>query len=137
MLSGQLMIQCYTTGSHTSAPILNMWPFCFHKSPSTWSGVNVNISLDNLSAASKFQKTAAPSMNQLQQGGPPAGITHSFQHPHSCNLIFSAVPFLLLTASIPHVYRFFYQPICSLFPLLVLALLISHSFDSHFAPLIY
>ena len=36
----------------------------------TWSGVRgVNINLDNLSSASKYKKTQAPSMNQLSQGG--------------------------------------------------------------------
>jgi len=41
-----------------------------YQQSTTWSGAGVDISLDNLSPAAKFQRTAAPSMIQLQQGQP-------------------------------------------------------------------
>jgi len=34
----------------------------------TWANTNLNISLDNLSPASQFKRSSAPSINQLQQG---------------------------------------------------------------------
>ncbi|XP_074641630.1 uncharacterized protein LOC141899306 isoform X2 [Tubulanus polymorphus] len=42
-------------------------PQSISNSNNTWAGVGVDISLDSLSPASKYQKQTAPSMNQLQQ----------------------------------------------------------------------
>lgn len=45
----------------------------------TWSDTNLNISLDNLSPASQFKKSSAPSINQLQKGI----SINSSTYPHS------------------------------------------------------
>ena len=47
--------------------------------PSTWSNTSVDISLDNLSPLAKMQKSAAPSVYQLQQQrtGTGGGIPHA------------------------------------------------------------
>ena len=69
----------------------------------TWSGANVNINLDNLSPASKFQRTAAPSMIQLQQSGQntQAGMEATLRHIPITHLL-KCLLVLLLACLLKH-----------------------------------
>lgn len=53
-----------------------------NKTATRWSNVNVNIDLDNLGSANKGQRSAAPSIKQLQQQNQPTGtVAKGIQQP--------------------------------------------------------